>query len=148
VTATMRLCACCTHVTVTAILPQCDDEDVAVTHEQQTVGGAAWTPHGPTILNHTPSQTLRVFKHLQSLGGPRPLGNASAPRRVDITAALCYAFVTMCVPNRPSLRDLLLRFDFGRADPARVEELIERCADPLTEVRNEREVVLEDVAAE
>lgn len=41
-------------------------------------------------------------------------------------------------PNRrqPSLRDLLLRSNFGRADPRRVAELLDRAADPATEDRN------------
>jgi len=36
----------------------------------------------------------------------------------------------------PSLRDLLLRSDFARAAPHRVDELLDRCADPLTEDRS------------
>ncbi len=36
-----------------------------------------------------------------------------------------------------SLRDLLLLSDFGRANPARVDELLDRVADPLTEDRAE-----------
>lgn len=34
-------------------------------------------------------------------------------------------------PRHPSLRDLLLASDFGRAHPRRVDELLDRCADPL-----------------
>lgn len=37
-----------------------------------------------------------------------------------------------------SLRDLMLASDLGRANPARVDELLDRCADPLTESRPER----------
>lgn len=37
----------------------------------------------------------------------------------------------------PTLRDLLLSSDFGRANPRRVEELLDRLADPVTETRNE-----------
>jgi len=40
----------------------------------------------------------------------------------------------------PSLRDLLLRSDFGRAAPERVAELLLRTADPAFESRNERTV--------
>lgn len=36
----------------------------------------------------------------------------------------------------PSLRDLLLSSDFGRANPRRVEELLDRVADPVTETRS------------
>ncbi len=36
-----------------------------------------------------------------------------------------------------TLRELLLLSDFGRANPARVDELLDRCADPLTEDRAE-----------
>jgi len=38
-------------------------------------------------------------------------------------------------PPRPSLRDLLLRSDFGRHDPARIDELLDRCVDPVLEDR-------------
>lgn len=41
-------------------------------------------------------------------------------------------------PTTPSLRDLLLLSDFGRANPRRVAELLDRVSDPLTEQRNER----------
>lgn len=37
----------------------------------------------------------------------------------------------------PTLRELLLLSDFGRANPARVEELLDRVADPVTELRND-----------
>jgi hypothetical protein len=43
-------------------------------------------------------------------------------------------------PAQPlSLRELLLLSDFGRANPARVEELLNRCADPATESRPARQ---------
>lgn len=43
-------------------------------------------------------------------------------------------------PRAPlSLRDLLLSSDFGRANPARVDELLDRLADPSTESRTERQ---------
>lgn len=48
----------------------------------------------------------------------------------------------MTAPSRPdtlSLRDLLLSSDFGRANPQRVAELLDRASDPLTETRNERQ---------
>lgn len=37
-----------------------------------------------------------------------------------------------------SLRDLLLSSDFGRANPRRVDELLDRLADPVTESRVEQ----------
>ena len=45
-------------------------------------------------------------------------------------------------PPRPapaphSLRDLLLLSDFARANPQRAQELLDRCADPTTERRND-----------
>lgn len=41
--------------------------------------------------------------------------------------------------TRPrTLYELLLLSDFGRANPDRVRELLDRCADPVTEDRNER----------
>lgn len=40
-------------------------------------------------------------------------------------------------PHTPlPLRELLLRSDFGRLNPRRVSELLDRTADPLTECRN------------
>jgi hypothetical protein len=38
-------------------------------------------------------------------------------------------------PSPPTVRDLLLRSDMGRANPRRVDELLDRLADPLTESR-------------
>lgn len=38
-----------------------------------------------------------------------------------------------------SLRELLLSSDFGRANPTRVDELLDRLADPSTESRTDRQ---------
>lgn len=45
----------------------------------------------------------------------------------------------MTAPVAPplSLRELLLSSDFGRANPRRVEELLDRLADPTTECRSD-----------
>jgi hypothetical protein len=40
-------------------------------------------------------------------------------------------------PPRRSLYELLLLSDFARGNPERARELLDRCADPLTESRNE-----------
>lgn len=42
-------------------------------------------------------------------------------------------------PSPLSLRDLLLSSDFGRANPTRVDELLDRLADPVTESRTEQQ---------
>lgn len=39
-------------------------------------------------------------------------------------------------PRAPSLHELLLRSDFGRLNPQRVRDLLDRAADPLMEDRN------------
>lgn len=51
-------------------------------------------------------------------------------------------------PARPvrTLFDLLMLSDFGRANPARVRELLDRCADPSTEDRNVPRQVADEAA--
>lgn len=44
--------------------------------------------------------------------------------------------MTASLRTPPSLRDLLLSSDFGRVNPRRVEELLDRLADPSTESRS------------
>jgi hypothetical protein len=42
-------------------------------------------------------------------------------------------------PSRPSIRDLIRKSDFARLNPSRVDELLDRSADPLLEDRNDTE---------
>ncbi len=54
---------------------------------------------------------------------------------LDTPAPACY--VSRMAQDRPrTLLELLLLSDLGRADPARARELLDRCADPVTEDRN------------
>lgn len=41
-------------------------------------------------------------------------------------------------PARPSIRDLIRLSDMARLNPARVDELLDRCADPIVETRNDQ----------
>lgn len=63
---------------------------------------------------------------------------AAAPSRLDFVPPCAYinSMDRAAAPAPPSLRDLLLRSDMGRANPARVDELLDRAADPTTELRN------------
>lgn len=65
-----------------------------------------------------------------------PLRRAAAcAAPLDIRPAPRYAFGMPPSAHTPSLRELMLASDLGRANPARVDELLDRCADPLTESR-------------
>lgn len=61
--------------------------------------------------------------------------------------ASCYESHAMTTTRPRTLYELLLLSDFGRANPDRVRELLDSCADPVTEDRNERRERELDTAA-
>jgi hypothetical protein len=58
---------------------------------------------------------------------------APCPSRLDTTAPCAYIdSMDRAPPSPPSLRDLLLRSDLGRANPTRVDEVLSRATAPQT----------------
>lgn len=61
--------------------------------------------------------------------------NIAPPRgaALDTDAATCHIqAMDRAPPSPPTLRDLLLRSDLGRANPARVDEVLSRATAPQT----------------